>query len=720
MKHIKKIKLDVDKDVVNNIQAVQGDSGSRFIHASIQSNGQPINLKGTTVTIKGLKPSNKPIFNNCKIIDEENGVIEITLTNQMLAEVGAVPCQCKIIDGEGDLLSTKLFNIVVIPSIEVEEIESTKEFNALNEALGKVQNIDNKFGKVNEQLDNIENKVISISVKDFGAKGDGVTDDTLAFQNVVKEIEKHIGGTIFIPNGKYIINDTILINGCNPIDDLPKGGIQFKGESQRGAQIKCNKGISVFQLGNTNSKSDILFEEMSIFGADTVQDGSIAIDSRTVGGSYVFNNVKIHGFDIGIRYHDNTLITATHLQVRHCNLGIAMGYYSDVQSYIGCRFDYNKKGFHLGYNPSSTTTPTESHVVDFIGCIFNLNDICGIIEGSGTEAVKFDSCYMEQYGEIALILGDRTLAKATLSNIIIDNCFFNGNRQINGNLGKRNHAIEINRAFCVDIRGCGFRNHLDSPINIRHIDARVKVDLGKFDIISGEKGDVKLPNGTYKNVNKGNTISKPLMIGRISSPVNFVTSPTLPSANEDWAFATLNLKGIEYKCSQNKDGTWAWQTIPNARDYQYLIPKTKSIGINNFSVVQGSPSLETIDNKYICYSFPNGVMSGISSFIEIPKEWDTFHIQTLMINNTTTTTGTVSWHLDYQFITEGTVIGTPKTTSAGLPAPSQNTVKRNNTFANITNNKNSEGLLIKIRRDGAGDSYSDKIGLVGIVAYRVS
>ena len=159
MKHIKKIKLDVDKDVVNNIQAVQGDSGSRFIHASIQSNGQPINLKGTTVTIKGLKPSNKPIFNNCKIIDEENGVIEITLTNQMLAEVGAVPCQCKIIDGEGDLLSTKLFNIVVIPSIEVEEIESTKEFNALNEALGKVQNIDNKFGKVNEQLDNIVTKV---------------------------------------------------------------------------------------------------------------------------------------------------------------------------------------------------------------------------------------------------------------------------------------------------------------------------------------------------------------------------------------------------------------------------------------------------------------------------------------------------------------------------------------------------------------------------------
>lgn len=731
------VKLDINRNLYDTLTAKQGDTQSRFLLFQLLDGAIPFSLENRSVKVFATKPDGKEVFNDLIINDRVKGYCTLELTNQMLAVPGLLKLELMVIEGDKKL-TTNVFYMDVKKSINSENaIVSTNEFSALLNGLASLNEYDNykneiaaardgevnlltKVKKIDEHLDNIENKVISISVKDFGAKGDGVTDDTLAFQNVVKEIEKHIGGTIFIPNGKYIINDTILINGCNPIDDLPKGGIQFKGESQRGAQIKCNKGISVFQLGNTNSKSDILFEEMSIFGADTVQDWSIAIDSRTVGGSYVFNNVKIHGFDIGIRYHDNTLITATHLQVRHCNLGIAMGYYSDVQSYIGCRFDYNKKGFYLGYNPSSTTTPTESHVVDFIGCIFNLNDICGIIEGSGTEAVKFDSCYMEQYGEIALILGDRTLAKATLSNIIIDNCFFNGNRQINGNLGKKNHAIEINRAFCVDIRGCGFRNHLDSPINIRHIDARVKVDLGKFDIISGEKGDVKLPNGTYKNVNKGNTISKPLMIGRISSPVNFVTSPTLPSANEDWAFATLNLEGIEYKCSQNKDGTWAWQTIPNARDYQYLIPKTKSIGINNFSVVQGSPSLETIDNKYICYSFPDGVMSGISSFIEIPKEWDTFHIQTLMINNTTTTTGTVSWHLDYQFITDGTVIGTPTTKSAGLPAPSQNKIKRNNTFANITNNKNSEGLLIKIRRDGAGDSYSDKIGLVGIVAYRVS
>jgi hypothetical protein len=62
------------------------------------------------------------------------------------------------------------------------------------------------------------------NVKDFGAKGDGVNDDTEAFinaldHNVGIEGEKR-HGTVYIPSGRYVIKDTLIIwKGTHLIGD---------------------------------------------------------------------------------------------------------------------------------------------------------------------------------------------------------------------------------------------------------------------------------------------------------------------------------------------------------------------------------------------------------------------------------------------------------------------------------------------------------------------
>ena len=53
-----------------------------------------------------------------------------------------------------------------------------------------------------------------INVKNFGAKGDGKNDDTLAIQSTVNAIPDS-GGTVFFPPGKYKISKTININRSN-------------------------------------------------------------------------------------------------------------------------------------------------------------------------------------------------------------------------------------------------------------------------------------------------------------------------------------------------------------------------------------------------------------------------------------------------------------------------------------------------------------------------
>src|SRR5216684_3372264 len=46
----------------------------------------------------------------------------------------------------------------------------------------------------------------TLSVADFGARGDGVTDDTAAIQNTVNQLEAHGGGILLVPAGTYLLN----------------------------------------------------------------------------------------------------------------------------------------------------------------------------------------------------------------------------------------------------------------------------------------------------------------------------------------------------------------------------------------------------------------------------------------------------------------------------------------------------------------------------------
>ena len=50
-----------------------------------------------------------------------------------------------------------------------------------------------------------------INIKDFGAKGDGVTDDTEAIQAAIHTASLRGGGEVKVPEGIYIISDTLIV-----------------------------------------------------------------------------------------------------------------------------------------------------------------------------------------------------------------------------------------------------------------------------------------------------------------------------------------------------------------------------------------------------------------------------------------------------------------------------------------------------------------------------
>ena len=102
--------------------------------------------------------------------------------------------------------------------------------------------IDEEIEEVNSQLTHIENKNANINVLDYGAKGDGVTDDTIAFVNCFNHCVDN-GLTMFIPNGTYIVNQKLTKSSSITSIEAEKV-VRIIGESPYGVFIETTEEIS--------------------------------------------------------------------------------------------------------------------------------------------------------------------------------------------------------------------------------------------------------------------------------------------------------------------------------------------------------------------------------------------------------------------------------------------------------------------------------------------
>lgn len=106
----------------------------------------------------------------------------------------------------------------------------------------------------------------AVNVKEFGAKGDGLTNDHAAIQEAFDSINSIIGGIIFFPDGNYLVNSTILIEGKSNIIVT----------AQLGAQLTVN-GESVFvlrfegPLGMSGARpKNVIVENLTIYDPDPI------------------------------------------------------------------------------------------------------------------------------------------------------------------------------------------------------------------------------------------------------------------------------------------------------------------------------------------------------------------------------------------------------------------------------------------------------------------
>lgn len=221
------IYLDIDDELNNYIKSVELDSNSRVWHFHLTVDYEPLDLTGKSVHFIAEKPDKTNVLNDCKIVDAEKGVVEVKLTRQVNAIPGHVKCLLKIIGDEGFVLKTKTFVVDVSKTLSDDAIVSSDEFGALEAALGKVQDVDNRFAQIDAQLSEKANQVeINVlyppkNITPVLQNDRCVVDKIL---NMINELDcKDI--TLLFPQGEYNFEKALKINFVN----LNKN-ISFKGD----------------------------------------------------------------------------------------------------------------------------------------------------------------------------------------------------------------------------------------------------------------------------------------------------------------------------------------------------------------------------------------------------------------------------------------------------------------------------------------------------------
>jgi hypothetical protein len=94
-----------------------------------------------------------------------------------------------------------------------------------------------------------------VSVKDFGAKGDGVTDDTAAIQAAVNAVP--FGGKLYFPHGTYIRSATVT---------LPNGNITLEGDGNSSIIKDAASAVALPAVFGGSSINGIVMRNLAFLG----------------------------------------------------------------------------------------------------------------------------------------------------------------------------------------------------------------------------------------------------------------------------------------------------------------------------------------------------------------------------------------------------------------------------------------------------------------------
>jgi hypothetical protein len=169
------------------------------------------------------------------------------------------------------------------------------------------------------------------NVKEFGAIGDGNTDDTIAFKSAMAYIASRNGGTLQIPEGDFVITSPvtlpsgIIIQGISGISTLAPTNNVIKPSPSRIKLRGTNR--SLFRIGECTE--NIVIKDVELFGESFQGTNGIeAVGAFMSSQNFYFERVAFQGFNRGFYAHGLPVTS--------------FAWQFDYIKFNHCRFVYNR------------------------------------------------------------------------------------------------------------------------------------------------------------------------------------------------------------------------------------------------------------------------------------------------------------------------------------------------------------------------------------------
>lgn len=298
-----------------------------------------------------------------------------------------------------------------------------------------------------------------VTASDFGAKGDGVADDTLALQNAMNYLVT-VGGTLWLGSGTYLISGAGLSINQSGLTTYNPTRVSIQGMGRGNTQIKyTGTGVALSYVGNTVSAGIVgLFRISDLYIIGPGPTALVGLDI-TVAADFTISDVLIQQFATGIQLVD---CLSAHIANTVCNFNVtgltaAMSAFSPPNALVFTSTT-------MGSNSTAGATITGPVTLTYNGGSIESNGTSsagwGIqIIGAGQDggaACTFESVYFENNANSADIMIEHSLQVPCTYNMI--GCLFNRNSNtqfvtnnivLNSNAGNGNARLNL--------FGCGFR-----------------------------------------------------------------------------------------------------------------------------------------------------------------------------------------------------------------------------------------------------------------------
>lgn len=169
------------------------------------------------------------------------------------------------------------------------------------------------------------------NIRDFGAVGDGTTDDTIAFKSAMAFIASRNGGTLQIPEGDFVVTSPItLTSGINiqGVSGIPTTSPTNNVVQRSPSRIKLRgRNLALFRIGECTE--NVVVKDVELFAESNENTNGIeAVGAYTTSQNFYFERVVFQGFNRGVYAHG---LPQTNL-----------AWQFDYIKFNHCRFTYNR------------------------------------------------------------------------------------------------------------------------------------------------------------------------------------------------------------------------------------------------------------------------------------------------------------------------------------------------------------------------------------------